>query len=130
MRLFCPTARCCKHDKPKEDLRKQLKEATKAIEKAKKPAGPERDGFDGWTIRWVRNWLAGCTRRVAVNGSMSKWRPVTSAAPWGWHQDLVLFNMDAGTESTLSSLADDINLCGGVDTVEGRDGEDRVLGRP
>ncbi|KAK4814684.1 hypothetical protein QYF61_025510 [Mycteria americana] len=94
----------------------------------------ERHGFDGWTTRWIRNWLDSRTQRVAVNGSMSKWKPVMSGVPQGLVSGLALFNvfvgnMDSGIECTLSKFTNNTKLCGVVDMLEGRDAIQRDLHR-
>ena len=43
----------------------------------------ERCGFEGWTVLWIRIWLAGHSQRVVIIGSVPGWKLVTSSVPQG-----------------------------------------------
>ncbi|PKU37934.1 rna-directed dna polymerase from mobile element jockey-like [Limosa lapponica baueri] len=76
------------------------------------------------SVWWVGNWLTGCTQRMVINCSFSKWQPVTTGVLQRLVLGPTLFNifksdLDDGIKHTLTN-ADDTKLSGEMDTLEGR----------
>jgi len=94
----------------------------------------ERDGFDGWTVWRMKNWLQNQVQRVTVNGSMSGGRSVISDIPQGSMFGSMLFSIflseiDSGVQHILSKLVDDTMMWSAVDTSQGQDAMQRDLDR-
>lgn len=74
------------------------------------------------------------TYRLAVNFSVSRWRPVISGVPQEARFGLELFNafthvMETGIECTLSKFLDNGNISGVVGTSERRDAIQKDIDR-
>jgi len=79
--------------------------------------------FDGWIVRWMKNWLEGHIQRAAVNGSRSRWRSASSSVPqvsvWGpVLLNIFINDINSGINCIISKSADDTKLSAVVNTPE------------
>lgn len=81
--------------------------------------------FDGYTVRWIRNWLDGPIQRVTVNDSMLKWKPIiigVPQSPYGYQSYFAssLIAQTNGIECTLIKFLDNNKMNGIADISEGK----------
>lgn len=75
-------------------------------------------------MKQTDNWLTGIAQRILINGAGVSWGLLTSGIPQGSVLGLVLFyificDLDKRIESTLIKFADNTNLGGVYNTLEG-----------
>ncbi|KAK4816690.1 hypothetical protein QYF61_020398 [Mycteria americana] len=72
-----------------------------------------------WTVRWIENWLNSRAQSVVISGTKSRWRQVTGCTQGPALFKILINDLDAGTECTLSKFADNANLRGVAETSGG-----------
>jgi len=92
----------------------------------------EIDGFEGWTIRWVRNWLDGCRGLWSIDLCSGRdWSQVMSPKGPSWGQcstTSLLITWIVGS-SISSKFAGDTMLRVAADKAEGREAIQKDLKR-
>lgn len=80
----------------------------------------ERYGFDGWNIKWIRNWTDCSFQRIAINCILSISRSVTSGVPQRCVLRPVLINIFITRHWGWADTQQVCKLSNAVDSLAGR----------